>query len=176
MVRKINVRKYFHFQAETGVLAFYTAKDIPGVNSFTPNNTPSSVVFEKLLSDGVIDHYHQPIAIVVAETRIIADRAAEMVKITYGYVRKPILDIRIAKRDPKRVVLFATRPATEAGKDVTKIIKGENTIYGQYPFTMETLVCITKPTEEGLEVHAATQWLDTVHEMVSRALNIKQNR
>lgn len=99
-----------------------------------------------------------------------------MVKIIYSDVRKPIVDIKIAKRDPRRVFLFATMPATEAGKEVVKIIKGENTIYGQYPFTMETLVCVTKPTEEGLEVNAATQWLDIVHEMVSRVLNIKQNR
>ncbi|XP_026318629.1 xanthine dehydrogenase 1-like [Hyposmocoma kahamanoa] len=162
--------------AENGVIAFYTAKDIPGENSFTPNNTPVSIVFEPLLSDGVIEYYHQPIAIIVAKTRKIADRAAELIKIIYSDVRKPIVDIKIAKRDPRRVFLLATMPATEAGREVVKIIKGENTIYGQYPFTMETLVCVTKPTEEGLEVNAATQWLDIVHEMVSRVLNIKQNR
>lgn len=161
-------------QAENGVIAFFTAKDIPGENSFTPSGP--QLTFEVLLSNGVIDHYHQPIAIIVAETRRIADRAAEMVKVTYSNVSKPIVDIKIAKRDPKRVSLVATIPATETGKQVVKIIKGENTIYGQYHFTMETMVCITKPTEEGLEVHAATQWIDTVHEMVSRALNVKQNR
>lgn len=163
-------------QAESGVTAFYTAKDIPGENSFMPGNSKNDITFEVLLSNGKIDHYHQPIAIIVAETRTTANRAAKMVAVTYANVRKPIIDIKIAKRYQSRVSLVATRPATETGKDVVKIIKGEETKYGQYHFTMETLVCVTKPSEEGLEVHAATQWLDGVHVMVSRALNLKQCR
>lgn len=41
---------------------------------------------------------------------------------------------------------------------------------------METLTCVTKPTEEGLFVYCATQWLEGVQLMISRALNMNQNR
>ncbi|XP_068627626.1 aldehyde oxidase 1-like [Battus philenor] len=161
---------------EPGVVAFYTAKDIPGVNSFTPAGALLSPNVEELLCNGKVKYYNQPIAIVVAKTRQIADRAAKLVTVKYRNVRKPLLDIKIAKNDASRTTLFLDIPQTDRGVDVTKVIKGSNTIYGQYHFCMETLVCVTRPTEEGLEVHSATQWMDGLQVATSRALNLQQNK
>ncbi|CAB3227920.1 unnamed protein product [Arctia plantaginis] len=130
-----------------GVVAFYTAKDIPGLNSFTP-----------------------------ADSLHIADRATKLVKVKYSNVKKPVLDVKRAKEDSTRNTLFFSSDATNRGTDVHKVITGNTTAYGQYHFTMETLVTVAKPTEEGLEVHSATQWLDGSHVMISRALGIDQNR
>lgn len=131
---------------------------------------------EEVLCSGEVRYYNQPIGIIVAETQACADRAAKLVKATYKNVRKPVLDIKVAKKDQKRNTQLFASTAKDRGADIAKVIKGESTIYEQYHFMMETLVCVTKPIEEGLEVHAATQWMDGVQLMIARALNMDQNR
>ncbi|KAJ0176320.1 hypothetical protein K1T71_008494 [Dendrolimus kikuchii] len=159
-----------------GVVAFYTAKDIPGLNSFTPTGTFFYISDEEVFCSGEVRYFNQPLGMIVADSRELADSAAKLVRVTYKNVRKPVLDIKEAIKDPKRQTQFFSHDATDKGNDVFKTVKGSNTIYGQYHFTMETLVCITIPTEEGLEVHASTQYLDGVQIMISKALKIDQSR
>ncbi|XP_022826463.1 xanthine dehydrogenase 1-like [Spodoptera litura] len=159
-----------------GVVAFYTAKDIPGLNSFTPAESLLYQRNEEVLCDGNVKYYNQPLGIIVAETQHLADRATKLVKVTYKNVKKPVIDIKVAKADSTRNTLFTSVDAASPGTDVYKTITGSSTLYGQYPFTMETLVCLAKPTEEGLEVHCATQWLDGTHVMISRALKMEENK
>ncbi|KAM3961487.1 LOW QUALITY PROTEIN: uncharacterized protein ACR2FA_004382 [Aphomia sociella] len=164
---------------QPGVIGFYSATDIPGINSFTPNDCPPNVpnlINEEVLCSETVKHYNQPIGIIVAETRQIAERVAKLVKINYNNTKKPVLDIKDAKKYPSRVQLLTAKDATNKGGDVKNIIKGKNTIYGQYHFTMETLVCISYPSEKGLTVYSTSQWPDVVQLMISRALNIDQNR
>ncbi|XP_075976974.1 xanthine dehydrogenase/oxidase-like isoform X2 [Anticarsia gemmatalis] len=159
-----------------GVIAVYTAKDIPGINSFTPPDSFLYSANEEVLCSGPVQYYNQPIAIVVAETRHIADRAAKLVTATYKNVKKPVLDVRETQGDSRKSKLYTEVNATEKGDDVTKNVKGMNSIYGQYHFVMETLTCVIKPSDEGLDVYCATQWLEGVQLMISRALKIDQNR
>ncbi|XP_075976857.1 uncharacterized protein LOC142977055 [Anticarsia gemmatalis] len=159
-----------------GVIEFYTAKDIPGLNSFTPADSMLYGANEEILCDGNVKFYHQPIGIIVAETQVLADRAAKLVTVKYSNVRTPVVDIKKAKTDSARNKLFYSIDASNAGSDVHKIITGDNTFYGQYHFTMETMATVAKPTEEGIEVHSATQWLDGTHVMISRALGVEQNK
>lgn len=163
-------------QAHPGVIAFYTARDIPGDNSFTPPGNFFYVANEEVLSSGNVHYYNQPIAIVVAETRALAEQATKLVKVKYTNVGTPVIDVKEAKKDPKRNTPFLITPAKSKGTDIQKTIKGDNTIYGQYHFMMETLVTVTKPTEEGIEVHASTQWMDGVQMMIGRALKMDRNR
>lgn len=128
------------------------------------------------MCDGIVKYYYQPIGIIVAETQYIADRASKLVTVKYSNVTKPVVDIKEAKMDSSRNTLYAAVDATNPGTDIYKTISGSNTFYGQYHFPMETLVCVVKPTEEGLEVHTATQWLDGTQVMISRALNLDANR
>ncbi|KAM3961536.1 LOW QUALITY PROTEIN: uncharacterized protein ACR2FA_004430 [Aphomia sociella] len=161
---------------QSGVLAFYTAKDIPGLNSFTPADSIMLSNNEEVLCEKVVRYFNQPFGIIVAETRHTADRAAKMVKVKYSNVKKPVINIREAKNIPTRLKSFGTNESTDKGTDVVKVLKGYNTFEEQYHMAMETLVCVTRPTEEGLEVHAATQWTDGIQLMISRALNIEENR
>ncbi|XP_013162269.1 PREDICTED: indole-3-acetaldehyde oxidase-like [Papilio xuthus] len=160
---------------QPGVIAFYSAKDIPGVNSFTPAGTVFYETDEELLCAKEIKYFNQAIGIIVAETRYIADVAAKLVTAKYSNVQKPVLDIKKAKDDSSRRTLYTTHAATDRGTDVCKKITGENTIYGQYHFSMETLVCVSKPTEQGIKVHPASQWIDGVQMTTSRALNLQEN-
>lgn len=113
---------------------------------------------------------------IVAVSRYLADKATKWVHVTYKNVKKPVIDVKEAKKDSKRLTQYAEMEATNRGSDVDKVIKGEQTIYSQYHFCMETLVCVTRPSEDGLEVHSATQWMDGIQMMTSRALKMDANR
>lgn len=167
---------FLNEQEVDGVIAFYSAKDIPGLNSFTPDDLPLYAKAEEVLCSGRVCYYEQPIGIIVAEDQITADTAAKLVKATYKNVKNPVVNIKEAIKDASRNTLYTSADATETGTDVTKVISGTNSGDGQYHFTMETLVCVTNPTEEGLEIHTATQWTNGVQLMVSRALGIEKNR
>lgn len=123
-----------------------------------------------------VKHYNQPLGIVVAETRIIAEKAAKMVKVKYINIKQPVLDIKEAKKDPLRTKLLLQFHAIGKGFDVAKVIKTEYTLYGQYHFCMETMSCVTRPTEEGLEVFTTTQWTDVIQNMIGQALKLQLNK
>ncbi|KAJ0176321.1 hypothetical protein K1T71_008495 [Dendrolimus kikuchii] len=159
-----------------GVLAFYSAKDIPGKNSFLPNNIQLQVASEEALCDGKVKYFNQPIGIIAAESRYLANFAANLVKVTYKNVRKPVIDIKEAKKDPNRTTIFSKIDAKEKGTDdIAKLISGSHTIYGQYYYMMENMVCVTKPSEDGLEVHSSTQWIDGTQTMTAGALKMDTN-
>ncbi|XP_075976856.1 uncharacterized protein LOC142977054 [Anticarsia gemmatalis] len=161
---------------EPGVVAFYSATDIPGLNSFTPADAFIYSSNEEVLAEGTVKYFNQPIGIVVAESHYIANKASKLVDVTYANERKPVLDIKEAKKDPKRVVRSLVVDAIEKGEDVKKVFGGNNTVYGQYHFPMETLVCVAKPTEEGISLYSATQWINGMQMMISRALNMEAGR
>ncbi|KAJ2951526.1 hypothetical protein O0L34_g13677 [Tuta absoluta] len=162
--------------AYPGVLKFYSAKDIPGINSFTPAGTLLYPFFEELLAEKEVTYYSQPVGIIVAKSRAIAERAAKLVEVTYITTKSPVVDIKEAKNDPTRNLPIFASPAHGTGIDIAKIMKGQHTIRGQSHFTMETLVCVSKPTEEGLEVHASTQWMDGVQQITAQALKMDINK
>ncbi|XP_072948794.1 xanthine dehydrogenase-like [Epargyreus clarus] len=160
-----------------GVIAFLTAKDIPGTNSFTPAGSRFYETNEELLCSGEVKYFNQPFGIIVAKTQHIANVAVKLVSITYYTNDKlPVIDVKLAKKDPNRVTLFRSTDATNPGNDVATKIKGNHTIRGQYHFCLETLVCVSRPSEEGLSTYPASQWMDGVQWSISRLLNINKNR
>ncbi|XP_045540302.1 xanthine dehydrogenase/oxidase [Papilio machaon] len=162
----------------SGVLAFLSAKDIPGSNNFVPLNIEGALVPEEILCERNVKYYNQPIGIIVAETEKIANRAALLVKAKYKNVKKqPVFTIReVLDREPERVTVFIVYPARDRGLNVQRIMKGSNDIFDQYHYHMETQSCVTKPSEDGIDVVAATQWPDQVHVAISQVLNIEQSR
>ncbi|KAI5646512.1 molybdopterin-binding domain of aldehyde dehydrogenase domain-containing protein [Phthorimaea operculella] len=165
--------------AYPGVIAFYTATDIPGYNSFTPGGIASYRLYladEEVLCAGQVKYFNQPLGIIVAETKSIAETAAKLVTVKYNNVKKPVIDVKEASQIADRNTLLFSADATQKGDDIKKTIKDNFSVYGQYHFSMETLVCVTKPTEDGIAVFPASQWLDLTHHMTSRALNIPQNK
>lgn len=162
-------------QSQPGVIAFYSAKDIPSINSFTPTNDPRYLMDEEVFCNDTVKYFNQPFGIIVAETQVIAERAAKMVEVEYKNAKKPVLDVKHAIKEPERVTLFDSIEATAKGNDIVKVIKSGYTLYSQYHFAMENIVCVIHPTEEGLKVYTATQWTEGVQMAISRALKIDQN-
>ncbi|KAJ8719955.1 hypothetical protein PYW07_011998 [Mythimna separata] len=155
--------------AYPGVIAFYTAKDIPGINSYTP---PDSIIYttnEEVLASTSVKYFNQAIGIVVATSRYVADRAAKLVKATYTNIKEPILELKEVIHDQSRTSQFIALDATDTGTDVTKVINGMNSIKGQYTFMLETLTTVVRPSDEGLDVYTATQWMEGTLEHVAMA-------
>lgn len=161
-----------------GVLAFFSAKDIPGKNSFLSQRVPGQMFPEEVFAEKSIKYYDQPIGLIVAQTEKLANRAALLVKVNYRVdKKKPILTINDAReKDPSRVSLYLVFPARDRGLNVQRVMKGSDDIYAQYHYTMETQTTVTRPSEEGIHVIAATQWLDSTQVGISEALKIEQNR
>ncbi|XP_054263493.1 uncharacterized protein LOC128986901 isoform X2 [Macrosteles quadrilineatus] len=158
-----------------GVLAFYSAKDIPGENNFIPPNpfTPSK---EVLFADKIVQFAGQVVGLIVAQTQELADKAAELVSITITDKKKPVLDIRkvVKDKDLARILFVITKPAIPK-LNVKKIVKGEWKMESQYHFTMETLTCLAVPVEDGLEVYCTSQWMMLAQEAIGQVLNIPEN-
>ncbi|XP_061934259.1 uncharacterized protein LOC107992596 isoform X2 [Apis cerana] len=164
-----------------GVIAFYTAKDIPGKNVFIPAN--SQLLFlnfdEVLFVDTNIEYAGQPIGVIVATTFTIANQAAQIVNVSYiDFIPEKILltieDV-LALNDNTRIYESTNSIAQTKGNDVKHIIKGTFRNGSQYHFTMETQTCVCVPIEDGIDVFAATQWMDLTQVAIAQCLNIKNN-
>nr|QPF77598.1 aldehyde oxidase 1 [Galleria mellonella] len=164
-----------------GVIAFYSAKDIPGKNSFCPPIYPPLVIEdEEILCDKEVKFYGQPAGIIVAQRDKIANKAALLVKINYETVNKnkPLLTIEDVLESPekdKRVTNNRTVEPTDTGNDVKCTIYGNLKLGSQIHYTMEPQTCVVKPTEDGMEVYSSTQWLDQVNVAVAQCLKVNVN-
>ncbi|KAJ2951443.1 hypothetical protein O0L34_g13596 [Tuta absoluta] len=163
-----------------GVAAFYTAKNIPGKNTFTPS-TVDMADNEEILADKVVKFNGQPVGIIAADKMTTAIKAARLVKINYTIINKtkPLInidDVLISPEKDKRVKIDRTIQPTDHGDDVKEKVEGEFKIRGQYHFTFELQTCVAKPTEDGMEIYSSTQWLDLVNVAVAESLKIPENR
>ncbi|KAG8312527.1 hypothetical protein J6590_020448 [Homalodisca vitripennis] len=159
-----------------GVVAFFSAKDIPGENTFTPRPQFYLPSNELLFADKEIQFAGQQVGIIVATTQELADKAAELVLIRCKDKKTPLLDVREAVKngDTSRLFLRFTRPPIPT-PEVYKVVKGDFTMESQYHFMMETLTCVTYPAEDGgLDISCTTHWLQQVQETVALLCNIPE--
>lgn len=158
------------------MIAFYSAKDIPGKNSFLVLGLIIFVKDEEVFCSDEVSYYNQPLGMIVAESTALAERAATKVKVTYKNVTKPVIDIKEAKEDSSRTKKVLPVPAIGRGLFVAKKFQSSYTIHSQFHFCMENIVCVSKPSEFGLEVHCTTHWMDGVQHVIAKALDIETNR
>nr|QIJ45704.1 aldehyde oxidase [Glyphodes pyloalis] len=163
-----------------GVLSFYTAKDIPGDNTFTPSNVPLVISKEEILCSSKVKYFGEPAGIIVADKEKTANKAAKLVKIIYSYENKekPLLtvaDVLKSSEKEQRVSNNRIIEPTETGNDVKCIIYGEYELGSQHHFYLEPQTCVAKPTENGMEVYTASQWLDLPNVAIAQSLNVPVN-
>ncbi|KAJ8719393.1 hypothetical protein PYW08_011568 [Mythimna loreyi] len=163
-----------------GAIAFFSAKDIPGKNSFTTTEVPWIEADEEIFASRNILYYGQPVGVVAAITKRAAEAAAELVKVKYkkldGKLVLSIKDALVAPDKDKRLRKDVTVEPASRGTDVQHTITGSFSMPSQYHYTMETQSCTTSVTENGLVVRSATQWMDLVQIALAKALNIDENR
>ncbi|XP_065079702.1 uncharacterized protein LOC135702534 [Ochlerotatus camptorhynchus] len=166
-----------------GVHAFYSAKDIPGRNDFSPTELGNPET-EEIFCSGEVFYHGQPIGLILADTFDLAHQASKLVQITYSEPDgKPILPtlkhVLSAKADDR----LRDQPFDKEGEhygeatgDVQlKKIEGRFELPGQFHFHLEPQTCICVPTEDGMDVYSSTQWVDFCQVAISQALNIPEN-
>lgn len=164
-----------------GVVAFYTAKDVPGKNVFVSSSSKLMMLTEDelLFAEENVMYAGQPVGIVVAETYMLANEAVKKVKITYADAlkTKPItsIDDAIASKDQTRLLQTIHVPAQGKGKNTKHVITGTFSCGSQYHYTMETQSCVCIPTEDGMDVYPASQWMDLTQVSIARCLGVPNN-
>ncbi|KXJ84190.1 hypothetical protein RP20_CCG013284 [Aedes albopictus] len=160
-----------------GVVGCFTAKDIPGANSFTPQVLGFPEV-EEVLCSGRVLYYGQPVGIVVAETHVIANRAAKLVEVTYEKVSE---GVRLRLKTSDGVASGETyemvgEEYNAVDVSETRNVVGRMELFGQSHFPLEKQTCICVPQESGMDVYPSAQWMGVTQIAISQMLNIPHSR
>ncbi|XP_037826949.1 indole-3-acetaldehyde oxidase-like [Lucilia sericata] len=164
-----------------GVVAVFTAKDVPGKNLISVPDNFFFVEEEELFLTGEVKFYNQPVGIVVAESNTLAYKAAELIKIKYEGGAKEVLSTlkEVLNDGPSNRIQHSIK--SDATEDAMKInnydleVKGELEMGLQYHFFMEPHSTVAIPSEGGIQLYVATQWMDLVQIVVSNLLNLRNN-
>ncbi|XP_022211878.2 indole-3-acetaldehyde oxidase [Drosophila obscura] len=165
---------------QPGVIAFYSAKDIPGTNTFCEPSFGYQA--EEIFCSGMVRHSEQPAGVMVALTADQAQRAAKLVKITYSkanadFQLMPSIEDVFAgdSPDPSRIIAVAKSELNEVTfSDTPDVeVRGIFQMGLQYHFTMEPQTTVVIPFEDGLKVFSATQWMDHTQAVIAHMLQLK---
>lgn len=162
-------------RAAPGVIGVLTAEDIPGENDVSPSHKHDEPIF----AVGKVQFWGQPIFAVIAETRDLARRAAQLAKIDYRDLEW-LPDVRAAQAGERKLV---TEPLKLERGDVTagmasapRRVKGSIAIGGQDHFYLEGQIAFAIPGEdEDVLIHSSTQHPSEVQLMVAQVLGVRQN-
>jgi len=161
-------------QAVPGVVAAFTARDIPGLNQV--GNVAAD---EVLLAAGEVLYYGQPLALVVAETADIARDAASLVKVEYD-VLPAVFDVREADRLGMHIAprqTFANGDVDSAWAECAFIVEGTAATGAQEHMYLETQTAVAYPEEnQGLRIHSATQSPGTTQRIIARVLGLAMHQ
>uniref|UniRef100_A0A182V3I2 FAD-binding PCMH-type domain-containing protein n=1 Tax=Anopheles merus TaxID=30066 RepID=A0A182V3I2_ANOME len=165
-----------------GVVAFYSAKHIPGVNNFMSDGMHFYFPdVEEIFCSGRVLFHGQPVGVIVAERFDQAVRAAKQVNIIYERVSDepicPTIRAVLTHRSKDRIVSqpASSRTSPQVDVQVSKKLQGTLELAGQYHYTLEPQTCVCVPMENGMDVYAATQFIDLVQVAIAAALNVPEN-
>ncbi|XP_062708362.1 xanthine dehydrogenase isoform X2 [Aedes albopictus] len=164
-----------------GVKAFFSVKDIPGINNFMTLEIGAPQV-EEVLCSGEVVYHGQPVGIIVAKTSEQAYRAANLVETCYEQMQpKPVYPTVSDVFESQAYDRVSNQGYDRHGAQFSTStegpikINGRLDLQGQYHYTMETQTCFCIPLEDGMDVYSSTQYPDLVLCAVSQVLNVPQN-
>ena len=157
-------------RAAPGVVAVYTAADIPGENDVSPLADD-----DRLLADGIVTYVGQPVFLVAATSRDAARRAARLGRI--DYVPLPALlsvaAARAAGSQIEPVQRMARGDADAALAAAPHRLSGGFTLGGQDHFYLEGQIALATPGEGGqVHVVSSTQHPSEVQHLIAQVLDI----
>ncbi|MGB7161290.1 MAG: xanthine dehydrogenase molybdopterin binding subunit [Tepidisphaeraceae bacterium] len=156
-----------------GVVALFTAKDVPGHNTFGP-----VVKDEQLLVEETAVFLGQPVVLIAATSQPALRAAKKAIKLTMRPL-PPIfsIDDAIAANSflgGERVI--ERGDVTSALASATHMIEGSLVVGGQEHFYLESQATIAYPGEHGtMTVHSSTQHPTEVQSLVAEALGVPFN-
>ena len=158
---------------EHGVVAVYTAKDIPGENNCGP-----IVHDDPFLAVGKVEFLGQAVAVVVAREMLYAREAAHKAKVLVKEL-PPILTIDEAMAAQSFVMPakgITRGNASEAIAKAPRKVKGSTETGQQEQFYMEGQITYAVPREDGqLTLYSSTQHPDGNQREAAAALNLSTN-
>ncbi|XP_037946120.1 xanthine dehydrogenase-like isoform X2 [Teleopsis dalmanni] len=159
-----------------GVVAFFSAQDIPGRNTFV-NERFQWFIPEEIFCSDIVQFYNQPLGLIVAITHDIAHRATTRVRVTYTNIQNqpPKLSLKQILSDNHKIETNVETKTISNIKAGTITAKGIFEMGSQYHFTMEPQTTIAIPFEERLQISSSTQWMDHTQCVIAEMLNIKVN-
>ncbi|MCM2492192.1 xanthine dehydrogenase molybdopterin binding subunit [Burkholderia glumae] len=157
-------------RATPGVVAVFTAEDIPGVNDCGP-----VIHDDPVLADGVVQFVGQPVFIVVATSHDVARLAARRAKIDYAEL--PAILTAQAARAAESYVLppmkLARGDAAGRAAAAPRRDAGELTLGGQEQFYLEGQVAYAVPKDDdGMHVYCSTQHPSEMQHVVAHLLGV----
>lgn len=155
-------------RAYPGVVAVYTAADIPGENNVGPIAHD-----DRVLADGEVVSHGQPVFLVAAETRMAARKAARLGKVTYEPLEAAIT-VEQARAAGSRIEAdqcMARGDADAALAGAEHRLAGSLKIGAQDHFYLEGQVAHARPGEDGqIHVVSSSQHPSEVQHLVAHLL------
>ncbi len=157
-----------------GVAGIFTEKDIPG------NNEIGNIIAdEPLLAKNEVHHVGQPIAIIVAESRDLAKKAANSIRVVYEEL-PPIFTPREAHAKGSFIApprTFSLGDIEGAWKNCDCIVEGSVEIGGQEHLYLETQNAFATPKEGGgVKVYSSSQSPTAVQKTTAGILGLPMHQ
>jgi xanthine dehydrogenase large subunit len=157
-----------------GVIAVYTAADIPGLNDCGP-------VFhdDPVLADGLVQFLGQPVFAVIAETHELARRAAQLARQDDVIRYEPLEAVLTAREAHARRQYVVPPLHLRRGEPDRKIaeapyrLRGEFEVGGQEQFYLEGQIAYALPKEgDSLHVWSSTQHPSEMQHVIAHLLDL----
>lgn len=155
-------------RAAPGVVAVFTANDVPGVNNYG-----GIKLDDPILATDLIEYHGQPVFMVVAESHVLARKAVRLAKYDLE-IRAPILTVDEALAAKSYVLDPVTTGRGDAEAALARSprrLKGKTVHGGQDHFYLEGMVSMAHPVEDGqISIQCSTQHPTEVQHIVARAM------
>lgn len=164
-------------RAEPGVVAVFTAADIPGPNDCAPIVKGD----DPILAEGHVHYLGQPMFVVIAADRRVARRVAARAK---EFVILDPLPALLTARDAHAAQRYVVPPMHLARGDAQAAIakaphrfRDSLSVNGQEQFYLEGQISYAVPLEDGqMLVHCSTQHPTEMQHLVAHALGLHANQ
>jgi xanthine dehydrogenase large subunit len=164
-------------RAEPGVVAVFSAADIPGTNDCAPIVKGD----DPILAHGEVHYLGQPVFVVIAEDRRIARRVAARAK---EFLTLEPLPALLTPREAHAAKSYVVPPMHLARGDAAAALaaaphrlKDRLSIGGQEQFYLEGQISYAVPLEDDtMLVHCSTQHPSEMQLLVSHALQLHANQ
>ena len=160
-------------RASKGVIAVWTADDLPFANDVSP-----SIHDEPLLAAGTVHYVGQPVFLVIAESHLAARKAARKGKISYAE-RPALLTVDDALAAGSRFesgpVIWTKGDAAQAIAAAPRIVEGRFDMGAQEHFYLEGQAALALPAEGGVIVQSSTQHPTEIQHKVAEAIGLPMN-
>ena len=160
-------------RATPGVVAVFTADDIPGANDCGP-----IIHDDPVLADGVVQYVGQPMFIVVATSHETARLAARRAQVVYEEL-PAILTAQQARAANSYVLPPMKLARGDAGTKIARAAHrdaGEMTLGGQEQFYLEGQISYAVPKDDdGIHVWCSTQHPSEMQHLVAHLLGVQSH-